>query len=134
VYVGHTNIVHYRALSTDYAGGGITAPLEDLLKFMRALTQGRLLSPETFRKMESCSRFAPGIDYAYGFMKIHSVPVLMPARYASWGNAGSTGAFMFYHPGLDACLIGSLNQFRYHVKGIRFMLRVMDILLKNEQP
>ena len=132
VYVGHTNIVNYRSLSTDYAGGGITAPLEDLLKFMQALTQGRLLSKEMLRMMDNCAKFGPGIDYGYGIMKIHAVPVLMPARFTSWGNAGSTGAFMFYHPCLDAYLIGSLNQFRYHVNGIQFMLRVMDMLLKND--
>jgi D-alanyl-D-alanine carboxypeptidase len=40
---------------------------------------------------------------------------------------------MFYHPNLDAYLIGSLNQFRYHAKGIRFMLRVIDTLLKNDK-
>lgn len=132
VFFGDINVVHYPSMSIDYAGGGVTAPLEDILKFMRALVQGRLLSAETLRRMDDCVKFMVGIDYGYGMMKIRTVPVLMPARYICWGNAGSTGAFMFYHPGLDAYLIGSLNQFRYHVKGIRFMLRVIDILLKNE--
>jgi D-alanyl-D-alanine carboxypeptidase len=131
-YVGHTNIVHYRSLSADYAGGGVTAPLPDLLKFMQALAKGRLLNAETFRRMDDCAKFLPGIDYCSGMMKIRTVPVLMPARFNCWGNAGSTGAFLFYHPGTDAYLIGSLNQFRYHAKGIRFMLRVIDPLLKND--
>ena len=133
VYVGDTNIVHYRSLSVDYAGGGVTAPMEDLLKFMQALVQGRLLVPATLEKMDDCAKFSLGIDYCYGMMKIRTVPVIMPARYNCWGNAGSTGAFMFYHPGLDAHLIGSLNQFRYHQKGIRYMLRVIDTLLKNNK-
>lgn len=132
VYVGDTNIVDYCSMSMAYADGAIAAPLEDLLKFMRALAQGQLLRPDTFARMnDDRARFVPGIDYGYGMMIIRPVPLLMPARYACWGNAGSTGAFMFYHPGLDAYLIGSLNQFRYHAKGIRFMLGVIDILLKN---
>jgi len=98
---------------------------------MQARAQGRLLNEETFSQMDDCARFAPGIDYGYGIMKIRPVPILMPARYACWGNAGSTGAFMFYHPAQEAYLIGSLNQFRYHVKGIRFMLRLIDVLRKN---
>ena len=133
VYVGRTNVVHYRSLSADYAGGGVAAPLEDLLKFMRALVQGRLLNAETLERMDDCAKFTLGIDYCYGMMKIRTVPILMPSRYNCWGNAGSTGAFMFYHPGQDAYLIGSLNQFRYHTKGIRFMLRVIDTLLKNDK-
>lgn len=131
VYFGDTNIVGYRSLSVDYAGGGITAPLEDLLKFMQALAQGKLLSDQIVRKMGNFVSFAAGIDYGYGMMKIRPVPLLMPAKYSCWGNAGSTGAFSFYHPGLNTYLIGSLNQFRYHQKGIRCMLRVIDVLLEK---
>jgi D-alanyl-D-alanine carboxypeptidase len=118
VYVGNTNAVHYHSMSVDYAGGGVTAPLADLLKFMQALVQGRLLRSETLERMkDDCAKFSLGMDYGYGVMKITSFPILMPARFSCWGNAGSTGAFMFYHPGLEAYLIGSLNQFRYHAKG-----------------
>jgi D-alanyl-D-alanine carboxypeptidase len=133
VYNGQTNVAHYRSLSVDYAGGGVTAPLEDLLKFMQALVQGRIISAETFAKMDDCARFSVGIDYGYGMMKITTVPLLMPARFNCWGNAGSTGAFMFYNPGTQAYMIGSLNQFRYHAKAIRFMLRLIDTLIINSQ-
>ena len=134
VYVGDTNVAHYHSLSVDYAGGGVTAPLEDLLKFMQALVQGQLLQAKTLGKMkDDCARFGLGIDYCYGIMKIRGFPILMPRRYNSWGNAGSTGAFMFYHPEQDACLIGCLNQFEYHSKGIRFMMRVIDTLMKNDK-
>jgi D-alanyl-D-alanine carboxypeptidase len=132
-YIDHSNVVHYPSLCVDYAGGGVTAPLEDFLKFMRALVQGRLIKPETLERMDDCAKFSIGIDYCYGMMKIRTVPLLMPSRFNCWGNAGSTGAFMFYHPGQDAYLIGSLNQFRYHAKGIRFMLRVIDTLIKNDK-
>jgi len=39
---------------------------------------------------------------------------------------------MFFQLGLDAYLIGSFNQFRFHIKGRRFMLRVEDMLVENE--
>lgn len=132
-YIGNTNVIHYRSLSVDYAGGGVTAPLEDLLKFMRALAQGRILKADTMERMDDCAKFSIGIDYGYGMMKIRSVPLVLPAKYNCWGNAGSSGAFMFYHPGQDACLIGSLNQFRYAAKGIRFMLRTIDTLIKADK-
>jgi D-alanyl-D-alanine carboxypeptidase len=132
VYIGDTNVVHYPALSVDYAGGGVTAPMEDLLKFMQALVQGRLLTHETIERMDDCAKFSIGIDYGYGMMKIRTIPIIMPRKFNCWGNAGSTGAFMFYHAGQDAYLIGSLNQFRYPAKGIRFMMRVIDTLIKNE--
>jgi D-alanyl-D-alanine carboxypeptidase len=132
VYIGETNAIHYRSLSVDYAGGGVTAPVEDLLKFMQALVHGQLISAETFDRMDDCAKFSIGIDYGYGMMKFRTIPILMPRKFNCWGNAGSTGAFMFYHPGQDAYLIGSLNQFRYHSKGIRLMLRAIDTLIKND--
>jgi hypothetical protein len=58
-------------------------------------------------------------------------PVEQTAPVRCKGNAGSTGAFLFYNPALDACLIGSLNQFRYPAKGIRFMMQVMNMLWNN---
>jgi D-alanyl-D-alanine carboxypeptidase len=132
-YIGDTNVIHYPSLNVDYAGGGVTAPLEDMLKFMQSLVKWKLLQKKTFQRMDDCARFSIGIDYCYGMMKIKTVPLLMPSRFNCWGNAGSTGAFMFYHPGQDAYLIGCLNQFRYHAKGIRFMLRVIDTLIKHDK-
>ena len=64
--------------------------------------------------------------------KFQSFPLLMPKKYNVWGNAGSVGSFMFYHPAMDIYLIGNLNQFRYHSKGIRLMFKIIDILSKNK--
>lgn len=62
VYAADTNLAHYRSLSVDYAGGGVTAPLEDLLKFMQAVVQGRLLQAETLETMmNDCAKFSLGI-------------------------------------------------------------------------
>ncbi|MBE0408816.1 MAG: beta-lactamase family protein [Anaerolineales bacterium] len=131
VYIGDTNVINYQAMSVDYAGGGVTAPLEDLLIFMQALVQGQVLEARTIDLMDDCAKFSLGIDYGYGMMKIRTVPLIMPGKFNCWGNAGASGAFMFYHPGLDTTLIGCLNQFGYHTKGIRFMFRVIDILTKT---
>jgi len=57
----------------------------------------------------------------------------MLKKYHGRGNEGSTGSFMFYHPELDAYIIGSLNQFGYHRKGIRLMFKVIDKLLKCDK-
>ncbi|MDZ7343050.1 MAG: beta-lactamase family protein, partial [candidate division KSB1 bacterium] len=62
VYLGDTNIVHYRSLSVDYAGGGIVATSEDLLKFMKALVQHEIIREDTFAKMKDWAKFSIGID------------------------------------------------------------------------
>ena len=130
VYVGDVDVTQYRSLSADYAGGGIVATSEDLLRFMKALVIHKIIREGTFKKMQDWAKFAIGIDYGYGLMNFKTIPLLMPKRYNVWGNAGSTGSFMFYHPEMDAYFIGSLNQFGYHSKGIRIMFKMIDILSK----
>ncbi|WP_442598643.1 serine hydrolase domain-containing protein [Neobacillus sp. D3-1R] len=131
LYIRDTEVSNHQSMSIVYAGGGIVSTTSDLLKFMKALVNGQILKKETIEKMKSdWGKFFLGIDYGYGLMNIKTVPVLMPAKYNSWGNAGSTGAFMFYHPATDAYLIGTLNHFGYGQKGIRLMLQMADKLLK----
>jgi len=118
--------------SLDYAGGGVVAPTEDLLKFMKALVSHQLVLEGTLQTMMADrNRFAIGIQYGYGIWHLTPVPLLMPKRYASWGVAGVTGAFMFYHPEMDAYFIGSFNDFSYKRKFLRFMGRTMNQLWKG---
>lgn len=107
----------------DFSGGGIVSTTEDLLIFMKALRSYKLLNKNTLEEMMSnTSKLGLGIDYGYGIWKISTVPLLMPKRFNSWGVAGATGSFMFYHPKSDAFVIGNFNDFSQEQKGLRFML------------
>lgn len=116
----------------DYAGGGVVAPMEDLLKFMQALVNHQLVSAETLKLMkEDTSKFGLGIDYGYGIWKVKTIPLFMPKKLNSWGVVGATGAFMFYHPLTESYVIGNFNEASYESKGVRFMLlKVLKELAK----
>ena len=115
----------------DYAGGGVVAPMEDLLIFMKALVDHRLVTKETLEIMKNDkAKLNPGFDYGYGIWQVRNLPLLMPSKYKSWGVLGATGAFMFYHPELDAYVIGNFNHTSWQRKCVRFMFRVMDKLRK----
>ena len=133
LYSGNTNVTQYRSLSIDYAGGGVVATSEDLLKFMKALVKHEIIREDTFEKMKDWAKFSIGIDYGYGLMNFRTIPLLMPKKYNVWGNAGSIGSFMFYHSAMDIYLIGNLNQFRYARKGIGLMFKIINILSKCER-
>ncbi len=132
VFVDDKNIVDYVSLSIDYAGGGIVSTSDDLLLFMRALVGHELIREDTFGKMRDWARFFPGIDYGYGLMNVHTVPVFMPGKYNCWGNAGSVGSFMFYNPRLDLHVIGTLNRFRYHRNGLKLVFKCIDFVSNCE--
>jgi D-alanyl-D-alanine carboxypeptidase len=133
-YVRGTRLNEVEAFGNlDYAGGGVVAPTEDLLTFMKALVSHQLVSEDTLQTMTADrNRFTMGIQYGYGTWHLTPVPLLMPKRYASWGVAGATGAFMFYHPEMDAYFIGTFNDFSYKRKFIRFMGRTMNQLWKGK--
>jgi len=109
--------------SLDYSGGGVVAPTGDLLKFMQALAEYRIVTKDTLDIMKKeRAKMGLGIYYGYGIWQFTTVPLLMPKKFNSWGVAGITGAFMFYHPEKDAYLIGNFNDSSYERKGLRFIL------------
>lgn len=107
----------------DYAGGGVTAELDDYLTFMQALVEHELVTRGTLDRMLSDDhRSLPGMRYGYATWKVVTVPLLSPALYNCWGCVGVTGAFMFFHPGTGSYLIGSFGDDSYRSKALRFML------------
>lgn len=100
---------------------------------MRALVSHQLVSEDTLQKMLADSnRLTIGIQYGCGTWRLTPFPLLMSKKYASWGAAGITGAFMFYHPELDAYFIGSFNDSSYKRTCLRFMGRAMRDLWKAD--
>ena len=62
---------------------------------------------------------------------LKTVPLLMPKIFNVWGHAGATGAYLFYHPKMDAYFIGTFNDFSYERQGVKFMLmKVINQLRK----
>jgi len=135
VYMGEKNVINHKSLSVDYAGGGIVSTSEDMLLFLQSIVKGKIISESTFKIMQDWAGFFNiqfmGIDYGYGLMKFKAIPLFLPEKYSIWGNAGSTGAFMFYNPRYDTYCIGTLNQFRYHSKGVRMVFKNLAIIAKG---
>ncbi|MCP1309811.1 serine hydrolase domain-containing protein [Paenibacillus tyrfis] len=131
LYIDNIRVTDYSSLSVEYAGGGIVSASEDLLTFVKALANHELLRKDSFESMKVWSKFAIGIDYGYGLVSFRTVPLVMPKKYNMWGNFGSTGSFMFYHPASELYLIGSLNRFGSYGKAIRLMLKCIDIAAKG---
>lgn len=131
-YFDQTRLNEIRGfVGLDFSGGGVVAPMEDLLLFMKALTSHQLVSENTFDIMiHDKARLYPGWDYGYGIWQVRPVPILIPVKYQSWGILGATGAFMFYHPELEAYIIGSFNHQSWQRKCVRFMFKVMDKLFR----
>ncbi len=139
IYLYNINFIdNMRMAQIDYAGGGVVAPLNEYLIFMKALVNGRLIKRDTLDKMinDDIKMGFPaiGFDYGYSIWKPKAIPLMLPGKYYCWGCVGVTGAFMFYHPGTESFVIGTFNDTSYTSKALRFMLtKVIKHLLKSEQ-
>ena len=116
----------------DYAGGGVVATSAEYLRFMKALVNHQLVQPETLQRMLSDDkRSLPNFRYGYSIWKLASIPLLLPEKYYSWGCAGITGAYLFYHPKTETFMVVNFNDIAYTSKAFVFLLRkVVRELLK----
>jgi D-alanyl-D-alanine carboxypeptidase len=139
IYLFNINCIdNKRIAQIDYAGGGVVAPLDEFLIFMKALVNNQLVKPETLSKMiyDDIKMGFPaiGFDYGYSVWKPKAIPLLLPEKYFCWGCVGITGAFMFYHPGTKSYIIGTFNDKSYTSKALRFMLKgVVKTLINSNK-
>jgi D-alanyl-D-alanine carboxypeptidase len=129
LYYGGVNLAKTNSSSFGRAGGAIVSTTEDLLKFIRAIKENRLISGAGFEKMQDWQKFGPGIDYGYGLMRFRFLGA--PAKYMIWGNSGSIGSYMYYNEKLDTYFIGTFNHVRYERQPIMFLARIIRTIFRS---
>lgn len=136
IYLNNSNFIENKRIARiDYAGGGVVAPLEEYLVFMKALVNGQLVKEATLNQMiyDDVKMGFPALGFKYGYAvwKPNTNALFMPKKYFCWGCVGVTGAFMFFHPQTEAYVIGTFNSDSYTSKALRFMLsKIINPLLK----
>lgn len=132
IYRGRQEIQfeNYPSFSAFYAAGQTANTSEDLLSFMRALTENRLISKESFQEMQQWRKLWTGVDYGYGLMKIRMLP--WTQKYNGFGHMGSIGSYMFYFPALDIYIIANFNQTTFTRTGMIFILNILRAIEKGQ--
>lgn len=110
--------------------------VDDLLKFMKALIQGKLFKQQsTFEMMKHWNRFGlpkdksslrqPGwpIEYGFGLMRFKLPRWLSPLKSIPEiiGHTGSTGSWLFYCPAKDLYFCGTVDQVTAGAVPFRFV-------------
>ena len=116
--------------SFDWGAGGLVMPLHELYNFAHALFSGDLFSDKG-----TLQTFLSGVDtqeegfdlYEYGcgvnIVKIPGFPLIQ-------GHSGFYGSFLYYVPGSDLYILGSLNQSQASIRNT--VKEIIRILMKNE--
>jgi D-alanyl-D-alanine carboxypeptidase len=116
---------------------------DDLLKFMKALVQGKLFKQKSkFELMKKWNRFGlpkdkaslrlPGwpIEYGYGMMRFKLPRLLTPFNEvpAVIGHTGSTGSWLFYCPERDLYFCGTVDQVTAGAVPFRFVPKLLHTI------
>jgi CubicO group peptidase (beta-lactamase class C family) len=111
IHVGTVEISSFKSLSADWAGGGVVATADDLIRFQQALFGEKLVKKETLNAMQQWTPETVGMYYGFGLRKIvlNELSEDFPKRILI-GHSGSTGSFLYYCPSLDVYISGTLNQ------------------------
>jgi D-alanyl-D-alanine carboxypeptidase len=131
-FVGDFEASTMTSLTADWAGGGLVSTGSDLINFQQALFTGKIISDDTFKKMQNWVHETRGMEYGFGLRKI-TLKKLFPtlSDLTLIGHSGSTGSFLFYCPELDVYLAGTLNQTEEVNNSVVLMVNVLATIKKQ---
>jgi D-alanyl-D-alanine carboxypeptidase len=121
-----------------WADGGLVSTPPDMIAFLRALNDGKIISPASLRTMQTWHDRdgsptlppIPGTQYGYGlwhFQMTGATKVL--GRFTpTWGATGSTGSFLYYCANSDLYIAGTVNSTSSPVNPFILMGAVMTLL------
>ena len=116
-------ITNIRSNGSYWADGGIISTSEELIVFLKALNEERIIHQSTLKLMHNWHELEFPIQYGYGTM------YFKPA--SLWGHSGSTGSFLFYSERLNLYLAGSINQTESKSTPFKLMMMVIQAIQSN---
>jgi D-alanyl-D-alanine carboxypeptidase len=132
VFHGDIDFTAWRALTADWAGGGLNSTLEDLNRFLRALAHGEVFrEPSTEEAMFHWRTWSENASYGLGVIRFDLDRDPDPSRRGTgeiWGHIGASSCFMFYWPAGDATVCGTFNQVACERLAVPFVVDVMRAL------
>jgi D-alanyl-D-alanine carboxypeptidase len=121
------NITRMRLNGADWADGGIISTPEDMIIFLKALNEGKIVSKDTVKLMHEWHKLKFPMQYGYGTMYFKLPPLMTKVTKLTplWGHSGSTGSFLYYSEELDLYMAGTINYVGSNMKPFMLMGDVM---------
>ncbi len=129
VFYKDRNITKMRSNGAYWADGGIVSAADEMIIFLKALNEGRIIRKDTLKLMHQWHKLQFPLQYGYGTMYFKLPRLISTVMKAAplWGHSGSTGSFLYYSEDLNLYMAGTINQVGSQSKPFRLMLRVMRL-------
>jgi D-alanyl-D-alanine carboxypeptidase len=130
VFYKDMNITKNRANGAYWADGGIVSTAEEMIIFLKALNEGRIVSSDTLQLMHNWHKLHFPLQYGYGtmcvkFPRFMNMVMRVPPL---WGHSGSTGSFLYYSEDLNLYLAGTIDQTESKSKPFSLMSKVIKAI------
>jgi D-alanyl-D-alanine carboxypeptidase len=124
------NITKTRSNGAYWAEGGIVSTAEEMIVFLKALNEGKIIGKDTLKLMHNWHKLQFPLQYGYGTMQFQLPPLIAKVMKVSplWGHSGSTGSFLYYSADLNLYMAGSVNQVESKSKPFGLMIKVMKAI------
>jgi D-alanyl-D-alanine carboxypeptidase len=136
VFSGDENITKMRSSTFYWADGGIVSTTEDEVMFLKALNEKRIIKPATLELMHHWIPIKNTGPFKYGFgtmeIKIPSGTGGAVDTLSLWGHTGSTGSFLYYSPGKDLYIAGTINQTNGNITAFSWMIKAMKVVANSK--
>nr|WP_293294716.1 serine hydrolase domain-containing protein [Allomuricauda sp.] len=110
-YAGDIALSSIQSLSADWGGGGLVSTTQDLIQFLRAFQDDKIVKKETRLAMQHWVRETKGMEYGFGIRKVSFKNLFdTDTKLEIIGHTGSTASFLWYCPQLDTYIAGTLSQ------------------------
>jgi D-alanyl-D-alanine carboxypeptidase len=124
-------ITKMRLNGADWADGGIISTAEDMIIFLKALNEGKIVSKDTLQLMHEWHKLEFPIQYGYGTMYFQLPPLMskLTGLAPLWGHSGTTGSFLYYSEDLNLYMAGSIDNVGPNYKPFMLMGDVMKLFV-----
>jgi D-alanyl-D-alanine carboxypeptidase len=129
VYYKDKIITRSRTNGAYWADGGIVSTAPEMIIFMKALNEGKIISKESLAMMHNWHEWRLPLQYGFGTMYFKLPPMMTKISKLTplWGHSGSTGSFLYFSEDLNLYMAGSLNEVGSNIKPFELMSRVIKI-------
>jgi CubicO group peptidase (beta-lactamase class C family) len=132
VFYDEIDYASWRALSADWAGGGLQTTTEDLNRFLRAFAANEVFDKPSTRE-EMFEWVSAGLDASDGAEWLYGLGIIRVVSEGAelgeiWGHQGASSCFMYYWPEKDATFCGTFNQNRCEDKFIELLPLIAGII------
>lgn len=123
------NVTKIRSNGSYWADGGLVSTAGDMIVFLKALNEGKIISRDTLKLMHDWHKLEFPLQYGYGTMYFQ-LPRFMnhwTGLTPLWGHSGSSGSFLYYSEALNLYMAGSINSVDSDAQPFLLMRSVMKL-------